>query len=728
MWSPTLHWARRRMSQQQQQIVMPPPAAPDHDLINPFAAQPASSAAAAAAAARSTVMTDAIPVDPYGTTRARDRQYRSRAYSGTSEVSSNNDSILSNHWQPNTNAQAFDNEGGSVISSPATGGLNHTNSVPEARLHPSTTDQGFLCEVVGVGCSVTDRVFWPVTWHQLVQLLLEPETAAPLPAGHIVSELCQIVRARMQADPVGLHQQLGMDVAPQASATASSTLQQHSQPDASTGGSQLQHPQPVPAHSLHPYGNSQHAASELSVASFPRYEPPQLQEDTRSLNNFRMYDERPIGYAAHRERRKSAAASELQRAFTLSVTTRNQDGSPSAAHLDDMTPRTNTFQRQMYSNVVPPTATCDPSTVYPPEHFGQVRAEHGGHLVNASHLAKESENNSQAAIADYYRQDAPQEYNQAAQVAATTLDDLDLPPLPSIPAPETFIDQGRRVVKRLNPSTEHYYWDNDHQHLYPAGPGGTIPDNGELLTFPAQSYFQIFKDKNAPPLIPSDPLPRANEWIRSQVCVQECLAFRMDGKRPATIRQHFATCRFRDNLPSDPLGRLCVLQIAAGRQVKRDAKARNRTQGGAGASEDGGSRRTSSRAGSVRSFASAFDDDEDEEYVAGGERPRRRTRRSDSVRQRSMSLVSLPTLQARIRADTKWFLQTSNEGEMSIDPPSTTWPASTVTPAWSTQAHASPSFGPPATIRATHRQSQQRTSFQHLTEAEGGASFLSMEE
>ncbi|KAK4047387.1 hypothetical protein OIV83_005434 [Microbotryomycetes sp. JL201] len=693
MWSPTLQWARRRMSQQQGSEA----EATGPDVVNPFARTSPSLPDAPAS-----------PAVPAGSTRSevegfdsRDQQGRTRAYSAASELSSTGDSILSYQW-PQTNAHGLD-EGSSVISSPATGA---TRNIPETRLHPSATDHGFLCEVVGVGCLASDRVFWPVTWQQLVKLLLEPETAASLPVGHVVHDLCDAVRMRMQADPVAFRHQLGVDPV--------------------SSGQDLQQPQSVTAparnavissiQDLHPYRNSQHAISDLSVASFPRYEPPPLHEDTRSLNSFRMYDEKLTGYGAHRQRYKTFETSEVQRAFALSVSTRDQGVSDGPAHLDDMTPRTNSFHRQIYSSGNMAQATCDPSTVYPTEHFGPSTDATGGRHVTA-------ESN---VMFDHSYDGRAQSYHPAPSERGQddpSLDDLEMPPLPPIPNRDDFVNYGRHAVKRLNPSMEHYYWDEDHQHLYPAGPGGTFHGRGELLTFPAQSYYQVFKDKNAPPLVPSDPLPRANEWIRSQVCVRECVAFRMEGKRPATIRQHFATCKHRDSLGSDPLGRLCVLQIKASRQVKQEARARSRV----GDSEED-SRRSNSRAGSVRSYASAFDEDDDDEFVSGGQRSRRKGRKSDSSRQRSTSGVSSTVPFEPALAETAYQEKTSTEGEMSVDFPVGPWSNSTISRPWPGQMHTSSDAGPLATIRAHQRQSQQRTSFQVLAENAEPASFLSMEE
>lgn len=84
---------------------------------------------------------------------------------------------------------------------------------------------------------------------------------------------------------------------------------------------------------------------------------------------------------------------------------------------------------------------------------------------------------------------------------------------------------------------------------------------------------KVYKDNKE--LLPTEPLPRSNDWIRSQSCVPECHAFRFQGKRPATIRHHLVSCRLRDYLATDPLARLCALQVAAGKQLKQEQRERD---------------------------------------------------------------------------------------------------------------------------------------------------------
>ena len=84
-----------------------------------------------------------------------------------------------------------------------------------------------------------------------------------------------------------------------------------------------------------------------------------------------------------------------------------------------------------------------------------------------------------------------------------------------------------------------------------------LPGHSDVVTFPPGTYNRVFKDGNE--IFPSD--GRAfNDWVRSQECVAAC-RFRLAGKRPATLRRHFATCRMRQDLPRDPVGELCRLVI-----------------------------------------------------------------------------------------------------------------------------------------------------------------------
>ncbi|KAK4055899.1 hypothetical protein OIO90_003156 [Microbotryomycetes sp. JL221] len=602
-----------------------------------------------------------------------DHQFRTRTLSFASEMSSAHDSLLENHGEFNNRDDddlshrhgdnSFDTNPGddvaSVLSSPALVSVD-ADYLNKARLCPSTSDQGFICEIFDP--STQQGTLWPVRWTQMLRLLLEPETTAGLPAGHIVRDLSQIVSARIQADEL-LRNELGVfDGLQDYSLLPTSTHPEQTFPEP---------PTVPPTNEPRPYGNPEATISDLSVASYPRYKPSNhQQDDTRSLTNFRLREDATIGYSAHRQRRGATVSSisDMQKGFSVGVDSNGSVGLAGSSTLDDMTPTTNTFHRAMVympQNPQPQRTFESPMTIQD--------------QVVTSHAHEQQEQNSVEPREALTARDRARLISNEG----TSFVNGDDSTISSAVAAAAMVvslagvNHGRRPMKRLNPTTEHYYWDSDHQHLYPAGPGGTFVGRGELLTFPPQSYFQVFKDQNAPPLVPSDPLPRANEWLRAQVCVQDCQQFKMSGKRPAVLRQHFAACKYRDMLEVDPLGRLCVLQIAASRQVKREAH-----DVSAAADKAEARQRTASRAGSVRSHASAFDDDEDEEFVAGGSRPpRARARTSVSMRGRSTSVAS----------------QTSIDGEMMIDGFSTSWPASTS--AWAPDEPLPSSLGPPAMIR-----------------------------
>ncbi|ORY65645.1 hypothetical protein BCR35DRAFT_308586 [Leucosporidium creatinivorum] len=119
-----------------------------------------------------------------------------------------------------------------------------------------------------------------------------------------------------------------------------------------------------------------------------------------------------------------------------------------------------------------------------------------------------------------------------------------------------------KPLRALNRDLETYVWKEEQGQLYRVSPGAG-PVHGELLVFPPGSYYKVYKDDLE--IIPSDAAPRSNDWIRGQSCVAECKGFRIENKRPATIRHHFASCKLRDSLTTDPIGRLCKLQIDAGK-------------------------------------------------------------------------------------------------------------------------------------------------------------------
>lgn len=114
--------------------------------------------------------------------------------------------------------------------------------------------------------------------------------------------------------------------------------------------------------------------------------------------------------------------------------------------------------------------------------------------------------------------------------------------------------------------------------------------------------YRVYKDDLE--ILPSDPAPRSNDWIRAQVCVPDCVNFRMSGKRPATIRHHFTQCRLREYLGEDPLARLCQLQILAGKQMKEQQ--RQKDMQGCSSSSSSAGYAYGTRPASIRSNVSGW--------------------------------------------------------------------------------------------------------------------------
>ncbi|SCZ87618.1 BZ3500_MvSof-1268-A1-R1_Chr2-2g05084 [Microbotryum saponariae] len=121
-----------------------------------------------------------------------------------------------------------------------------------------------------------------------------------------------------------------------------------------------------------------------------------------------------------------------------------------------------------------------------------------------------------------------------------------------------------RPLQPLNGRTELYVFDDLSQTVARVSHGAeALSPEAALIEFPPGSYHRVFHEDLE--VLPSDiGHGRAVLWLRGQVCVAKC-RFRLEGKRPAVIRAHFATCKLREGLSVDPLGRLCRLQVEARR-------------------------------------------------------------------------------------------------------------------------------------------------------------------
>lgn len=152
----------------------------------PMSASPSSSAATefdqkAATAYNSpagpAIVYQTASSDPWVEQHAIPR-HRSRASSLASEASSANDSLLSGiggdfGGSDRRGHQSGNADVSSILSSPV---LSDTFGfgARSAKLHPSTSAEGFLCEVVGL--SESQSSFWPVNWDELLRLLAQRES------------------------------------------------------------------------------------------------------------------------------------------------------------------------------------------------------------------------------------------------------------------------------------------------------------------------------------------------------------------------------------------------------------------------------------------------------------------------------------------------------------------------------------------------------------------------
>ncbi|SCV70478.1 BQ2448_1872 [Microbotryum intermedium] len=125
-------------------------------------------------------------------------------------------------------------------------------------------------------------------------------------------------------------------------------------------------------------------------------------------------------------------------------------------------------------------------------------------------------------------------------------------------------NQDSRPLQPLNGRTELYVFDDVSQTVARISHGvEALSPEAAIIEFPPGSYHRVFHEDLE--VLPSDiGHGRAVLWLRGQVCVAKC-RFRLEGKRPAVIRAHFATCKLREGLSVDPLGRLCRLQVEARR-------------------------------------------------------------------------------------------------------------------------------------------------------------------
>ncbi|KAH8913989.1 hypothetical protein BT69DRAFT_1290866 [Atractiella rhizophila] len=123
---------------------------------------------------------------------------------------------------------------------------------------------------------------------------------------------------------------------------------------------------------------------------------------------------------------------------------------------------------------------------------------------------------------------------------------------------------------QYNPSDEVYFWSSKHHLVYSRkrvlelkGKGYDISHFDTPLVFQPGSYIQYITEDG----VIYTPEDISNEFIRSQRCLEEC-RFSTANKKPAVIREHFATCRFRNHFflsAPDPLGDLCALQLGCQR-------------------------------------------------------------------------------------------------------------------------------------------------------------------
>lgn len=272
------------------------------------------------------------------------------------------------------------------------------------------------------------------------------------------------------------------------------------------------------------YLNEQNAVSDLSVASFPRYSGLSYQDaDTLSLSETRIVE--PADGALSLSKRRGRHSGRLPDASTASLFGHIH-------RLDDLlTPRTNSFQGGLVAGT---HHTCDPQSVCGYEKPTDGLATDGNHSSSSRAQSRASyyEAQRQAVMYPEALDDFPPVIStlvgsEPSRSAVSSAQDVPGRPLVSRLGSSS---EGRRTLKAPNPTAEHYYWDAQHQHLYPLASGQSIPPDSEPITFSAGSYHQVFKDIDGLPLVSSDPLPRANEWIRAQVCVPQCTSFRVENK------------------------------------------------------------------------------------------------------------------------------------------------------------------------------------------------------
>jgi hypothetical protein len=78
-----------------------------------------------------------------------------------------------------------------------------------------------------------------------------------------------------------------------------------------------------------------------------------------------------------------------------------------------------------------------------------------------------------------------------------------------------------------------------------------------ILDFQPNQYYHVYQ-YTGQDMIEISPSSNLNLWIRFQHCLG--CRFRIQGKKPVVIKEHFATCRLRNE--NDPLKKLCQLLLA----------------------------------------------------------------------------------------------------------------------------------------------------------------------
>ncbi|BGP41527.1 hypothetical protein JCM10450v2_005575 [Rhodotorula kratochvilovae] len=454
---------------------------------------------------------------------------RSRAHSVASSIDSSGASSFS-RW---------------VEESPSTSAHTRPSlDFPTASLKPGHGVDGFLVDVPGAGQ-------WAVTWTELIDLLMSPQTHATLTPNSLVAELATYVSSRFEQQPV--------------------RYQYTTQSRPSTAVSSL-------GANLHDLS----FAAEVSASGHP-FAPYAPEAGGSGTASFGYVAVNGLVHQAHPYPQEPPSIAPLQ-------TVGQPFLSPINTELPVPPPHFMTTH---------PTPTSSSGTI--PQ---RPSLQHGGRrpssLRSGSPGRPSSIRSDSASSHRMHLRQASSPYPRPAYLHTAHLSTSSLVDFSGGAGPSAHVEyderepgtalppemaghrgaagaggggSGSKASKRgglrpLNRETETYLW-NPRKGQLSRVPQGVDPDElasyqvggGEVIIFPAGSYRKVIVDDLE--ILPSDSRQRVNDWLRGQACVEGC-AFRFEGKRPSVIRAHVVACKSRAvTLRTDPLKRLCQLQLDA---------------------------------------------------------------------------------------------------------------------------------------------------------------------